>query len=466
MKLRKYILTVMLGFLGGFLAISFFSFRGANNVIVDGVNNVHGERLEQVVSEPQQRIDLRAAAKHSVQAVVHVKTTQYDRNNQSITLFDFIFGEGQGYNMEPRSVMGSGSGVIISEDGYIVTNNHVIEKTDRIEVILNDKRSYKAKLIGTDPTTDLALLKIEAKGLKTLNYGNSDAVNLGEWVLAVGNPFNLNSMNSSKMSIESFLQTDEDVNHGNSGGALVNSVGELIGINTAISSLTGSYMGYSFAIPSNIVKKVVEDLKKYGEVQRAFMGVSIREIDSEFAKEMNIDKVRGVWISEVEEDGAADNSGIRAGDIIVDIDKIKINSIPELMEQVGRHNPGDKISVKVDRDGSEKVFVLELQNRNGNTNILKTKDYGLLGAKYENLNDNDRYKYRIDRGIKIVDIINGKLKSAGVQKGFIILKINDVIIYDKDDIEKALRQSGDGGVFITGISPQGRLKYYAFSMYD
>ena len=225
-------------------------------------------------------------------------------------------------------------------------------------------------------------------------------------------------------------------------------------------------MGYSFAIPSNIVKKVVEDLKKYGEVQRAFMGVSIREIDSEFAKEMNIDKVRGVWISEVEEDGAADNSGIRAGDIIVDIDKIKINSIPELMEQVGRHNPGDKISVKVDRDGSEKVFVLELQNRNGNTNILKTKDYGLLGAKYENLNDNDRYKYRIDRGIKIVDIINGKLKSAGVQKGFIILKINDVIIYDKDDIEKALRQSGDGGVFITGISPQGRLKYYAFSMYD
>ena len=247
MKLRKYILTVMLGFLGGFLAISFFSFRGANNVIVDGVNNVHGERLEQVVSEPQQRIDLRAAAKHSVQAVVHVKTTQYDRNNQSITLFDFIFGEGQGYNMEPRSVMGSGSGVIISEDGYIVTNNHVIEKTDRIEVILNDKRSYKAKLIGTDPTTDLALLKIEAKGLKTLNYGNSDAVNLGEWVLAVGNPFNLNStvtagiisakarslgMNRSKMSIESFLQTDAAVNPGNSGGALVNSVGELIGINT------------------------------------------------------------------------------------------------------------------------------------------------------------------------------------------------------------------------------------------
>jgi len=473
MKLRKYIFTVMLGFLGGFLAVSFFSFNG--------VDNIEGEKIEEVVAIPQQRIDLRAAAKHSVQAVVHVKTTHYDRNYDNISLFDFIFGEGNGYSMESRPVMGSGSGVIISEDGYIVTNNHVIENTDRIEVILNDKRSYKAKLVGNDLTTDLALLKIEAKGLKFLKYGNSNSVNLGEWVLAVGNPFNLNStvtagiisakarslgMNRSRMSIESFLQTDAVVNPGNSGGALVNAIGELIGINTAISSLTGSYVGYSFAIPSNIVKKVVQDLKKYGEVQRAFIGISIKEIDSEFAQRMNIDKVRGVWISEVESEGAADNSGIEAGDIILDIDKIKINSIPELMEQVSRHSPGDKVSVKVDRDGNEKVYVLVLKNRNGNTNILKTKEFGLLGAKFENLSKQERYRYRIDRGIKIVDITDGRLKAVGVSKGFIILKINDIIIYDKNDIEKALKQSSDGGVFITGISPQGRLKYYAFSMHD
>jgi Do/DeqQ family serine protease len=474
MKLRKNIFTVMLGFLGGILAISFFSFNNADNIKAAKTEKV-------TVSSSQQRIDLRAAAKHSVQAVVHVKTTHYGRNNDNITLFDFIFGEGGGHSMGARPVMGSGSGVIISEDGYIVTNNHVIDKTDRIEVILNDKRSFKAKLVGADPTTDLALLKIEAKGLKTLSYGDSNAVNLGEWVLAVGNPFNLNStvtagiisakarslgINGSKMSIESFLQTDAAVNPGNSGGALVNSVGELIGINTAISSMTGSYVGYSFAIPSNIVRKVVDDLKEYGEVQRAFIGVFPREIDSEFAKSMDIDKIRGVWVAQVAEGGAAANSGIKAGDIIIDIDKIKINSVPELMEQVGRHNPGDKISVKVDRDGKEKLFVLELQNRNGNTNILKTKDYGLLGAKYEKLSDKEKYRYRINRGIKIVDIIDGKLKSVGVQQGFIILKINDIIIYDKDDIEKAIRRSNDGGVFITGISPYGKLKYYAFSMYD
>lgn len=473
MKLRKYTLTVMLGFLGGFLAILIFSF---NNV-----ENNQAVKLERGISIPQQGIDLRAAAKHSVQTVVHVKTTHYDRNNESISLFDFMFGEGSGYSAESRPVMGSGSGVIISEDGYIVTNNHVIDNTDRIEVILNDKRSYKAKLVGTDLTTDLALLKIEAKGLKFLEYGNSNSVNLGEWVLAVGNPFNLNStvtagiisakarslgINRSKLSIESFLQTDAAVNPGNSGGALVNSSGELIGINTAISSLTGSYVGYSFAIPSNIVRKVVEDLKKYGEVQRAFMGVSIKEIDAQFAKKLGVNKVRGVWIAGVEPGGAAANSGIKVGDIIIDVDKITVNSIPELMEQVSRHSPGDKISVKVDSDGKEKVYVLVLKNKNGNTNILKTKEYGLLGAKFEKITKQDKYRYRIDRGIKVVDIIDGKLKSAGVRKGFIVLKVNDVVIYDKEDVEKALNQSKDGGVFITGISIQGRLKYYAFSLYD
>jgi Do/DeqQ family serine protease len=473
MKLRKYIFTVMLGFLGGILAISFFSF---NNL-----DNIQSENEESAISFPQQRIDLRAAAKHSVQAVVHVKTTHYDKNNNNLSILDFFFGEAQGYNMEPRQVMGSGSGVIISEDGYIVTNNHVIENTDRIEVILNDKRSYKAKLIGTDPATDLALLKINAKGLKTLKYGNSNAVNLGEWVLAVGNPFNLNStvtagiisakarslgMSRSRMNIESFLQTDAAVNPGNSGGALVNSSGELIGINTAISSMTGSYVGYSFAIPSNIVKKVVGDLMKYGEVQRAFIGVSPIEINSDFAKRMNLEKVRGVWIAEISEEGAASKSGIKPGDIIIDVDKIKINSIPELQEQIGRHSPGDKISVKVDRNGVEKVFVLELRNRNGNTNILKTKEYGLLGAKFENLTKQEKYRIGVNRGIKVVDIIDGKLKDEGVKKGFIILRINDVIIYDKDDVNRALKHSRDGGVFITGITPQGEFRYYAFSLFD
>lgn len=474
MTLKKNISTIMLGFVGGLLAISIFSFGVAD----DKVTNPE----EDNINIPQQRIDLRAAAKHSVQAVVHVKTVHYDRRVEGLSLFDFMFGEGN-YNAQQRPVMGSGSGVVISEDGYIVTNNHVIDNMDMIEVVLNDRRTFKAKLVGSDPTTDLALLKIEAKGLKTLKYGNSNAVNLGEWVLAVGNPFNLNSTVTAgiisakaralgmdrrrkRMSIESFLQTDAAVNPGNSGGALVNVAGELIGINTAISSQTGSYVGYSFAIPSNIVKKVVSDLMKYGEVQRAFMGVSIREIDDEFAQRMNIKNLRGIWIADVEEGGAADNAGIKAGDIILDIDNIKVNTHPELQEQISRHSPGDKISVKIDRSGKEKVYVMELRNRQGNTRVLKTKEYGLLGAKFEKLSKEDMYKYRIDKGLKVVDIIDGKLKEHGVPKGFIVLKVNNIIIYDKEDLNKAIKYSSDGAVFITGISPQGRLKYYAFSMYD
>ncbi len=474
MTLKKNITTILLGFIGGLLAILVFSFA------ITDEKKVNHKR--ESISVIDQKVDLRAAAKHSVQTVVHVKTVHYDRRLEGISLFDFMFGE-RSSNTQKRPVMGSGSGVIISEDGYIVTNNHVIDNMDMIEVTLSDRRSYKAKLIGSDPTTDLALLKIDAKGLKTLEYGNSDMVALGEWVLAVGNPFNLNSTvtagiisakarslgmdrSRGKMSIESFLQTDAAVNPGNSGGALVNASGELIGINTAISSQTGSYVGYSFAIPSNIVKKVVEDIKKYGEVQRAFMGVSIQEIDAEFAQRMDIKEVRGIWIAGVEEGGAAEKSGVRQGDIILDIDNIDVNTYPELQEQISRHNPGDKISVRVDRDGKEKIFVIELTNSQGNTKVVNTKQNGLLGARFEKINKGEMYKYRIDKGLKVTDITDGKLKDIGIPKGFIILKINNIDIYDKVDLNKAIKSSTDGGVFITGISPQGRLKYYAFSIYD
>ena len=323
---------------------------------------------------PQTATDFTQAAEMSVNSVVHVKTTYNIRQTASDPILEFFFG--RPLQQEPRIQQASGSGVIISHDGFIVTNNHVIDKARNIEVILNDKRTYPATLVGTDPNTDIALLKIEQDSLPWLSFGNSDSLQIGEWVLAIGNPFNLTStvtagivsakarninIINSSMKIESFIQTDAAVNPGNSGGALVNTRGELVGINTAIASQTGSYAGYSFAVPAAIVSKVVSDLKTYGTVQRGLMGVQITDITSDIKQKLHLTTMQGVLITNVIDNSAAAKAGLRAGDVIISINNRTTNGTAELQEVIGQHNPGDTIEVQYIRNGETRQTSLQLQ---------------------------------------------------------------------------------------------------------
>ena len=307
-------------------------------------------------------VDFTQAAERSVEAVVHVKTKYYRQQQYVDPFYQFFFGRPQ--QSQQPSAMASGSGVILSNDGYIVTNNHVIESANEIEVVLNDKRTFAAQLIGTDPNTDLALLKIEATNLPTIEIGNSDDLRVGEWVLAVGNPFNLTStvtagivsakarsinILNSDMKIESFIQTDAAVNPGNSGGALVNTRGQLVGINTAIASQTGSYAGYAFAIPTAIMQKVVADLRQYGTVQRALLGIRMLDITQQVKDQLSLESMEGVYVGEVISGSAADKAGMKAGDVIVQVDGRPINASSQLQEQIGRKNPGDQIIILVRR---------------------------------------------------------------------------------------------------------------------
>ncbi|MBQ9339947.1 MAG: trypsin-like peptidase domain-containing protein [Paludibacteraceae bacterium] len=321
--------------------------------------------------------DFTAAAESSVNAVVHVKTTYQSVGYSADPFFEFFFGRPQ---QQMPAQMASGSGVIISEDGYIVTNNHVIDKARKIEVVLNDKREFVAELVGTDPSTDIALLKIDATGLPIISIGSSDDLKVGEWVLAVGNPFNLTStvtagivsakarninILNADMKIESFIQTDAAVNPGNSGGALVNTRGELVGINTAIASQTGSYTGYSFAVPTSIVQKVVADLRAYGTVQRAILGIIMQDITPDLQREKGLTTLQGVYVVRLIQGGAAEQSGISAGDVITQIDAAVIHSATDLQEQIARHNPGDTVTLTVLRSGKLLTFTAKLTEGEG-----------------------------------------------------------------------------------------------------
>ena len=374
-----------------------------------------------------------------------------------------------------RPIRGSGSGVIVSKDGFIVTNNHVIENADEIEVILYDKSSYKAVKVGTDPNTDIALLKIEAPELPFLTYGNSDQLKIGEWVLAVGNPFNLTSTVTAgivsaksrsiqignRLGIEAFIQTDAAVNPGNSGGALVNTRGELVGINTAIASQTGSFAGYSFAVPISIVQKVVADLMEFGEVQRGLLGVSIREMNNELANELKFDKVRGVYVAEAVEGGGAHKAGIKSGDVIISVNGDPVNTVPQLQERVSRHRPGDKVNVVVIRDGKDKTFSVTLHK-----DVVKTAPVlSSLGAKFEPASDKEKQTLRIRNGLKITELSSGKLRNSGVREGYIITKANRIPINSEDDLRKVM-EVADEGLFLTGVYPNGRVEYYAINLND
>ena len=479
MKLKLFLGKLAIAILGGTIAVLLFVLFTDKKERIITVPEVRTTQLtNHTVGLPQ--VDLTYAAEMSVKSVVHVKTLYSNEEYQSNPFYDFLFGE-RGRSQQPRASIGSGSGVIISDDGYIVTNNHVVQGSNLINIVLYDKREYEGKLVGFDPYTDLALIKIDEKDLPKMDFGNSDDLKLGEWVLAVGNPFNLTStvtagiisakarnlgLNGNRMSIESFLQTDAAVNPGNSGGALVDTKGRLIGINTAIESRTGSYSGYSFAIPVTIVEKVIGDLKKYGEVQRAFIGVSIRTVDANLADEFKIDKIEGVYVAGINEDGAAENAGIKKGDIILNIEGKVVNSSAELQEQISKFHPGDKIKVLIKRDEERKQIEVVLRNRLGNTNVIKSKDLAFLGAEFEPISTQEKYRLQINRGVKVKNLREGKFKDEEIKEGFIIYKINETPIFKVDDIKDALQDVKDGGVFISGIYPDGSVKYYAFSLND
>ncbi len=439
--------------------------------------------------------DFRAAAKTSTQAVVHIKTYKnYDPNEDMMYVDPFedlmkdFFGDQypqRGQRQVPQKKdegprpMGSGSGVILTADGYIATNNHVIKGADKIEVVLNDKRKFEAKLIGFDPATDLALLKIEESNLPFLPYGNSDEIEVGEWVLAVGNPFDLNSTvtagivsakarninilkDKENLAIESFIQTDAAVNPGNSGGALVNLKGELVGINTAIASPTGAYAGYAFAVPVTLVKKVMDDLLKFGEVQRALLGVSIKDIDDELAKELKLDNIKGVYVAEVRSGSSAESAGIKPKDIIVTINGNQVNSSSELQEQVARFSPGDEINIGYIRDGKTYTTKTQLKNKLGTTNVVKKGEKAIaevLGAKMQQITSEVASDLKVKSGVEVVEPGVGAIKNAGIRKGFVITHVNRQPIASPDEVMYGITSVDEPSV-VKGVYPNGEVAFY------
>lgn len=420
-------------------------------------------------------LDFSFAAEKTVHGVVHI---QCETTVQSVFYDDFF-----SFLLPPqsreRSYQTSGSGVIISEDGYVITNNHVVQDAETINVVLNDKRSFVARLVGNDPSSDLAVIKIEADGLEPLQFGNSDEVKIGEWVLAVGNPFNLTStvtagivsakarninILGNKMSnapIESFIQTDAAVNPGNSGGALVNLKGELVGINTAIASSTGSYTGYSFAIPSNIVRKVTSDLIQYGMTQKANIGVHFAEMDSKLAEVKGIKSVRGIYIGYVIKDGAADKAGIKDGDIITSIDGKSVNSNAEFNEVLAQHSPGDVVKVAIERDGKPFYFDVTLFNSMGNTDIIRNDTEAaeqILSGSFREVNDKEKQQYGISKGIVIEKVGKSPFARLGIKNGFIITSIDKKVNISIEDIRQLEKKKGK--LIVEGFYPNDSRTYY------
>jgi Do/DeqQ family serine protease len=475
-KIGRISLTFLLVIAGAFVAVwTYSTFFDKPQVIT-----VKDEQAARYINYPadseQQLPDLTFAAEKSIHTVVHiatqsVRTGQWSSGNPFL---DEFFGF---QKSEPQISQGFGSGVILSKDGYIVTNNHVIENAQNIKVILNDKREFEAQLIGTDPSTDIALLKIEAEDLAFLTYGNSENLKLGEWVLAVGNPFNLTStvtagiisararnlgINQDAASIESFIQTDAAVNPGNSGGALVNQQGNLVGINTAIASRTGSYTGYSFAVPVTIVKKVVEDLKEFGEVQRALLGVNIGDVNAEIANKLKLDKVEGVYVGGVSDNSAAKEAGIKEGDVILFVENEKTKTSAELQEKISQYRPGDDVKVVVLRDNEKKQFTVTLRNRHGDTEIVRD-NITVLGAEFEKISEKEKKELEIGQGIKITNLEKGKLKDAGLKVGFIITTVNKKAIYEVADLKREIEKAR-GGILVEGIYSNGEPAYYVFGV--
>jgi serine protease Do len=484
MKLKNVLLQLMVAVIAGLVAV--FVYARISQPVPDEMT--YRERYPTwYASLPQDfdtdKFDFTYAAERTVHGVVNVATTSLRQRQQrgrqgQDPFYDFFFGPRGEQQREPESVQGIGSGVIISDDGYIVTNYHVIENATQIDITLNDRRSFRAEIIGTHPDTDLALLKIEGNGFPYIEFGNSDDLKLGQWVLAVGNPLNLTStvtagivsakarglnvFQDRDMPITSFIQTDAAVNRGNSGGALVNLRGELVGIPTLIISPTAAYSGNSFAVPVSLVKKVVEDIIEFGEVQRAVMGVQIRDMNAQLAREQKIDRIEGVYVEGTVEGGAAQEAGIREGDVILEIDNTPVNSVAELQEQIGRYRPKEEVAVLIKRNNKTQQLKATLRNQEGQKELVASRET-FLGARFRELTSDELRDLNITNGVQITEITPGVLMSRGINEGFIITSINNQPVNAPSDIRKIL-ENYQGGVYIEGIYPDGTVEYYAFGL--
>ncbi|MFN8239920.1 MAG: Do family serine endopeptidase [Bacteroidales bacterium] len=483
MKGKNLLGALLMALLGGLISLVVYTrvIDKPEPVMLKGKGNEQISEASPVLTSyqgPGSQVDLTYAAELAVHAVVHVRTTSMISGQYDNPVLEWFYGDN--IRRQPREVTGYGSGVIVSADGYIITNNHVIEDAEDVSVKLNDNREFKAQVIGRDPSTDIAVVKIKAEDLPFLKYGNSDELRLGEWVLAVGNPFNLTSTVTAGIvsakgrsigilddnyKIESFIQTDAALNRGNSGGALVNTRGLLVGITSAIISPNGSYSGNSFAIPVSLVKKVVDDLIQYGEVQRAIIGVRILDVTSDLVEKENLklNEIKGVYISEVIDGGSAEEAGLKSKDVVVRFNNVPVSTMAELQLQIGKYRPGDKAEITYNRGGREVTVPITLKNIDNNTKIVKAGEGGgaILGARLEPVTADEMKNFRIDYGVRVTDVSEGKLKDLGIKKGYIILTLNGKRVKTTSDV-RDITNNGQSLTAIEGIQSNGTYFSYTF----
>lgn len=474
--MKRFASFVLAAILGSMITLAAYEWLGnKENVKLDFNSSVPTSKVALSVNEKGEVIplDFTATAEKVTPAVVHIRSTQSQsrtEESQYYNPFRDFFGPDLGPKMQMRPSQSTGSGVIINSDGYIVTNNHVVQDAEIVEVTLNDNRSFKAEVVGTDPDTDIALIKVDQKGLPSLAFVDSDKARVGEWVLAVGNPFNLNSTvtagiisakgrniniidrrtEQGNTAIESFIQTDAAINPGNSGGALVDLSGGLLGINTAIASPTGAYSGYGFAVPANIVNKIVEDLLNFGVVQRGWLGVSIQSVTSDLVKEKDLSVNDGAFISAFAENSAAKDGGLKEGDVVVKIDGTPIHSSAALIEYIGRKRPGDKISVTVNRHGKESTYPITLKNREGKVTAVKMEErtgLAALNIQVEDIDPAVLKKLELKNGVKVTSIANGKVaRYTDMREGFIITKVNETPVKTAKELNDILKSKKPGEI--------------------
>ena len=459
----------------------------ANTSFYDAFDTASPLRTAALDASSMQPVDLTKAAESTLNSVVHIMSIQRSKIQtiQQPDIFDFFFGDGRGRQQQVQTPeqRGLGSGVIISKDGYIVTNNHVIDGADEINVKLHDGREMKGRVIGADPTTDLALIKIEGDDFPAIVVGNSDNLKVGEWVLAVGDSFNLGSTVTAGVvsaksrglganQVESFIQTDAAINQGNSGGALVNAKGELVGINAMLYSPTGAYSGYGFAIPVSIMTKVVTDLKQYGTVQRALLGIGGRDMGNEVypdeirKEQKELGATEGVQVVEVTEGGSADGI-LQKNDVILKLNDGKVKTMADLQGMLAKYRPGDKVKVTVLRDKKEKTFTITLKNSQGTTKVVKQADMEILGAAFRAVPKELKEQLNLGYGVEVTGVSDGRMQDSGIRKGFIILKANGKQLHSVQDLEnvmKAASQSADQVLFMTGVYPSGKRANYAVDL--
>ena len=472
--MKKIASLVLASILGGALALGGYFLLVGDQIQNEGVYenfqpDVIPTNFVPAKNYMAETTDFTKAAEETVNAVVHVKNVSMSSANP---LYEFFYGEGAGAGK--KATVGTGSGVVVSPDGYIITNNHVIKGASEIEITLNNRKSYKAEIVGIHESSDIALLKIDASDLAYITFANSDNVKVGEWVLAVGNPFNLTStvtagivsakarninISRERRMIESFIQTDAAVNPGNSGGALVNVRGELVGINTAITSQTGSYVGYSFAVPSNIARKVIEDLIEFGTVQTAYLGIRMVELNDDMAKDLDLNVSEGILITKLTDNGAAKISGLKENDIITRINEVEINKFSELQGFLSSKRPGDLVKVMVLRDGTNKQFDLKLTNQFGKQTVDKFDFTKYLIGDLKKISSKDALKYKINYGVEIIKLNNQNLIDKQVKNGDLILKIDYQKIYDIDEVENILRKNKGQSVIFQILNQEGVVEY-------